>query len=196
MRDQARQEAHRPLLKVKLGGSADEEARRIHAVREGAQNSKLVADVNGGWTLEQLIALAPVLSEQGYRLIEQPLPRGQEALLDGVNLPLPLCLDESICNLEELHRFGRLCDFVNIKIDKAGGLTHALQIAAAARQMGLGVFVGCMISGTLAIAPAMLLAQGADYVDLDGPLWLLDDEEQLVLDAAGRIEPIAGAVWG
>lgn len=190
MQAQAREEAWRPLLKAKLGGSPEHEAARIRAVRSGAPDTRLVLDANAGWTPGQLRALAPVAAECGYELIEQPLPVGTPA--EGA-WPLPLCADESFQTTEDFARVP-WARTVNIKLDKCGGLTAALGIVAEARERGLRVFVGCMVAPTVALAPAHLLAQTADYADLDGPFWFPDEPARLLPD--GTFAPIPPDVWG
>jgi L-Ala-D/L-Glu epimerase len=183
------------FLKVKLGGDEADEAARIVAVRKARPQTRLVADVNGGWTFSQLQALSPILADQGYELVEQPLAIGHEALLDDFQSPLPLCLDESIATLGDLERHRHRCDVVNIKLEKAGGLTHALEIEARARSLGKRIFVGCMIGSAMAIAPALVLAQGADFADLDGPLWLSQDVMALDFDGES-VGPWTQPAWG
>ncbi|WP_298917020.1 enolase C-terminal domain-like protein [uncultured Algimonas sp.] len=200
MAAQTSAESWRPLLKVKLGGNAALEAARMRAVRRAAPETRLVIDANAAWTPEQLGALAPVAKDQGYELLEQPLPMGGETdpvcadALRAAGDIIPLCADESLQTLADLDRVAPLYSHVNIKLDKCGGLTAGLALRDAARARGLGIFVGCMVAPAVAIAPAHLLAQGADYVDLDGPFWFPD--EPVRLDEDGLFTPIDPAVWG
>lgn len=200
MAAQAADESWRPLLKVKLGGSEGDEAERIKAVRRSAPDARLVIDANAGWTPSQLVNLSAIAKDNDYELIEQPLPAGAETTPDAGNALkaaseiIPLCADESLQTLSDLDGVAGLYRYVNIKLDKCGGLTQALAIAEAARAKGLGIFVGCMVAPTIAIAPAHLLSQSADYADLDGPFWL--PEEPVSLNEAGHFRPISPLIWG
>lgn len=200
MAEQTRGENWRPLLKVKLGGSATEEADRMRAVAEAAGSARLVIDANAGWSVAQLKELAPIAAELGFELIEQPLPAGSEsdagvrAALKNATTYLPLCADESFQTLEDFDRVRGLYQYINIKLDKCGGLTEALQIRDQARAEGFKIFVGCMVAPAIAIAPAYLLALGAEFVDLDGPFWMFD--EPVSLTKNGLFSPIAPNVWG
>ncbi|MEE4155218.1 MAG: dipeptide epimerase [Erythrobacter sp.] len=196
MAEQAQTEAWRPLLKVKLGLDDGREAERIRAVRQAAPDAALVADANAGWSPETLGAMLPLLEECAYRLIEQPLPIGSEALLPLATAPLHLCLDESFDTSADLDRLPGGVTHVNIKLDKCGGLTEALTIRDRAEALGLGIFVGCMVGPSEAIAPAHLLAQRADYVDLDGPFWVEGEADKARLNKGGLMLPIAPEVWG
>ena len=197
---QTKEEAWRPLLKVKLGGSAEDEADRIRAVRSAAPHARLVIDANAGWTADQLLELAPLTAELGYELIEQPLPMGcedrsdmRDALLKAGTI-LPLCADESFQTLDDFDHCASLYRFINIKLDKCGGLTSALTIKAAAEAKGVGVFIGCMLAPTIAIAPAHVLAQTADYADLDGPFWFPGEPAKMTDE--GLFSSIPSRVWG
>ncbi|PWC36177.1 N-acetyl-D-Glu racemase DgcA [Azospirillum sp. TSO35-2] len=191
----ARERAPRhPLLKMKLTGEGDLD--RVRAVRAAAPAVRLVVDANEGWTLDQLHRFASVLAELGVEMIEQPLPAGQDEALRGVACPVPLGADESCHGLESLDRLRGLYQVVNVKLDKTGGLTEALAMARAAHGLGFEVMVGCMVATSLAMAPAMLVGQGARYVDLDGPLLLARDREPgLVYDGA-LVQPPTAALWG
>ena len=194
MRAAARRNAHRPLLKVKLGTEAD--MPRIEAVREGAPNATLIIDANEGWTPDVYADLAPHLLRLGVALVEQPLPAGQDGMLAEIARPLPVCADESCHDRTSLPELKGKYDLVNIKLDKTGGLTEALALRDAARAAGFGVMVGSMVGSSLAIAPAVLVAQGAAYADLDGPLLLSQDRlHPLHYDAAG-VHPPDAALWG
>ncbi|KAA5803636.1 dipeptide epimerase [Alkalicaulis satelles] len=196
MEAQARAASHRPLLKVKLGRRDGLDGARAAAVRRGAPDAVLVADANCGWTREDLPHHAHELAQLDFKLLEQPLPPDQDPLLDDFRSPLPLCGDESCQSMAELERAARRYDVINIKLDKCGGLTHALEMRARLKALGKGVFVGCMICGVRAIAPALILAQDADFVDVDGPVWLAEDIAPMELDAQGRLGPVPPGVWG
>ncbi|MEL7127864.1 MAG: N-acetyl-D-Glu racemase DgcA [Pseudomonadota bacterium] len=195
MRAQAAEHAHRPLLKTKLGGG-EEDIARIEAVRAGAPTARIIVDANEGWTPDLYVALAPVLVQLGVEMVEQPLPAGADDALLELERVLPVCADESCHDRESLPALAGKYDMVNIKLDKAGGLTEALALRAAARDAGYSVMVGCMVGSSLAMAPAVLLAQGASVVDLDGPLLLAADRTPaLRYDDAG-VHPSASALWG
>ncbi len=190
----ARNHAHRPILKIKLGTPDD--MPRLEAVRRGAPHARLIVDANEGWTPGVYADLAPRLVAMGVALVEQPLPVGQDGMLAEMARPLPVCADESCHDRDSLAVLRDRYDMVNIKLDKAGGLTEALALRDQAQAMGFGVMVGCMVGTSLAMAPAVLVAQGAAWVDLDGPLLLSRDREgPLRYDAAGVHPPEAG-LWG
>ncbi|MCR8549313.1 dipeptide epimerase [Salipiger sp. P9] len=194
MREQAEKNAFRPLLKVKLGTPDD--MPRLEAVRAGAPLSKIIVDANEGWTAEVYAELAPHLVRLGVAMVEQPLPAGEDAALIGMDRPVPVCADESCHDRASLPGLKGKYDIVNIKLDKTGGLTEALLLLEAAKAEGYGIFVGCMVGSSLAMAPAVLLAQGAAFTDLDGPLLLAEDRPTpLRYDAAG-VHPAAPALWG
>ncbi|WP_377508954.1 N-acetyl-D-Glu racemase DgcA [Octadecabacter sp. R77987] len=190
----ARKHAHRPLLKIKLGTPDD--MARLEAVRRGAPDAPIIVDANEGWSAEVYSDLAPHLVRLGVQLVEQPLPAGADDLLGEIARPLPVCADESCHDRASLPALKGKYDVVNIKLDKTGGLTEALALRDAARAQEYGVMVGCMVGSSLAMAPAVLVAQGAQVVDLDGPLLLAEDRDQpLQYDAAGVHAP-AAALWG
>ena len=194
MRAQAAENAHRPLLKVKLGTEAD--MPRIEAVRAGAPKARIVADANEGWTPEVYRELAPHLVRLGVEMVEQPFPAGEDKALGEMERVLPVCADESCHDRASLPGLRGLYDMVNVKLDKTGGLTEALALRDAARAEGFAVMVGCMVGSSLAMAPAVLAAQGATVTDLDGPLLLAEDREApLRYDEAG-VHPPAAALWG
>ena len=194
MRAQAAKHAHRPLLKIKLGTPDD--MARLEAVREGAPKSPIIVGANEGWTAEVYADLAPHLLRLGGRMVEQPLPVGQDDMLAEIDRPLPVCADESCHDRASLPGLTGKYDMVNIKLDKTGGLTEALALRDAARAEGYQVMVGCMVGSSLAMAPAVLVAQGAEVVDLDGPLLLAEDRDApLVYDAAG-VHPASAELWG
>ncbi|MGG7567719.1 N-acetyl-D-Glu racemase DgcA [Rhodovulum sp. DZ06] len=194
MRAKAAEHAWRPLLKVKLGGEGD--MARLEAVREGAPKTKIIIDANEGWTAEEYAELAPALLRLGVAMVEQPLPAGADGMLGEIARPLPVCADEACHDRASLPGLRGKYDMVNIKLDKTGGLTEALALRDAARAEGYQVMVGCMMGTSLAMAPAVLVAQGAEIADLDGPLLLAEDREAaLEYDDAG-VHPPAPALWG
>lgn len=163
------------LLKLKLTGEGDRE--RVAAVRKGAPDARLIVDANESWGALDIAAEAAALAALGVEMIEQPVPVGQDALLDGVVSPVPFLADESCQSSADLELCARFYDGINIKLDKAGGLTEALKMARESEARGLKLMVGCMLSTSLGIAPAFLVAQGAQWVDLDGPILLAEDRE-------------------
>lgn len=194
MRAQAATHAHRPVLKIKLGTPDD--MPRLEAVREGAPQSTLIVDANEGWSAEVYTDLAPHLLRLGVALVEQPLPAGADDLLAEIARPLPVCADESCHDRGSLPALKGKYDLINLKLDKTGGLTEALALKAEARAQGFGLMVGCMVGSSLAMAPATLLAQGAEWTDLDGPLLLAEDRAHpLRFDAAG-VHPPEADLWG
>ena len=184
----------RPLLKVKVG--AEEVLERVRAVRAAAPTARLIVDANEAWDLAVLQSVAGILAAFGVEVIEQPLPASEDANLRAFVGPPSLCADKSCHAVADLECLPEAYRMVNIKLDKAGGLTEALQLAAAARARGLDVMVGCMVATSLGIAPAMLLAGDAQVVDLDGPLWLARDRGSALRFAAGRIYPPDPTLWG
>jgi len=190
----ARANASRPLLKLKLTGAGDLD--RVRAVRGGAPDVRLIVDANEAWSLEDFNALATELAGLGVEMIEQPLPAGDDAALAEFDHPVPICADESCRDRSSVAALAGRYDMVNIKLDKAGGLTEALATAAAARTAGLGIMVGCMVGTSLAMAPAHLVAQGANIVDLDGPLLLAEDREPPMEVRESLIFPPTAALWG
>ena len=190
----ARANARRPLLKLKIGGPGDVEA--VAAVRAAAPASRLIVDANESLGFDDLRRVAPEFARLDVRLLEQPLKAGADEALEGYDSPLPLCADESLHTRAELPACARRYGAVNIKLDKTGGLTEALALRAAARAEGLQVMVGSMVATSLAVAPAMLLAQGADYVDLDGPLLLAKDREPSLALAGSILRPPPPELWG
>jgi L-alanine-DL-glutamate epimerase-like enolase superfamily enzyme len=183
-----------PLLKVKLDGFQPLE--RVQAIRRARPDARLVVDANQGWNLVQLQALAPAFAELGVEMIEQPLPRGADAALEGYRSPVPLGADESCLHLGELDSAAKRYQMINIKLDKTGGLTHALELARAARARGLGLMVGCMAGSSLAIAPAFVVGCLVDLVDIDGPLLLKRDRLPGLVYSRGRVQPPEKEVWG
>jgi len=194
MRAAAAKHAHRPLLKIKLGTPDD--MARLEAVRAGAPDAAIIVDANEGWSAEVYSDLAPHLVRMGVKLVEQPMPAGQDGMLAEIARPLPVCADESCHDRASLADLKGKYDVVNIKLDKTGGLTEALALRDAARAEGYGIMVGCMVGSSLAMAPAVLLAQGAGFIDLDGPLLLAEDRENpLKYDEKG-VHPSEPALWG
>ena len=194
MRAQAEKNAYRPLLKIKLGTPDD--MPRLEAVRAGAPEARIIVDANEGWSAEVYADLAPHLVRLGVALVEQPLPAGDDDALAGMARPVPVCADESCHDRASLPALKGKYDVINIKLDKTGGLTEALALRDAARAAGYGVMVGCMVGSSLAMAPAVLVAQGALVTDLDGPLLLAEDrDDALKYDAAG-VHPPETALWG
>ncbi len=190
----ARRHAHRPLLKIKLGTPDD--MPRLEAVRRGAPGTRIIIDANEGWTAEVYAELAPHLLRLGVAMVEQPLPAGADEMLAEIDRPLPVCADESCHDRASLAGLRGKYDMVNIKLDKTGGLTEALALRDAARAAGFKVMVGCMVGSSLAMAPAVLVAQGAELVDLDGPLLLAEDRDPpLHYDDKG-VHPPLPALWG
>ncbi|NRB35570.1 MAG: dipeptide epimerase [Rhodobacteraceae bacterium] len=194
MRKQAAENAHRPLLKIKLGTPDD--MPRLEAVRAGAPQSRIIIDANEGWSAEIYADLAPHLVRLGVELVEQPLPAGEDEALLGMARPLPVCADESCHDRASLPDLKGKYDVVNIKLDKTGGLTEALALREAALADGFKVFVGCMVGSSLAMAPATLLAQGAMVTDLDGPLLLAEDRDHPLLFDDKGVHPPEPALWG
>ena len=194
MEAKARENAHRPLLKIKLGTPAD--MPRLEAVRRGAPKARLIVDANEGWTAEVYADLAPHLIRLGVELVEQPLPAGADEMLGEIERPLPVCADEACHDLATLPGLKGKYDVINIKLDKTGGLTEALELKRAALAEGYGVMVGCMVGSSLAMAPATYLAQGVGWTDLDGPLLLAEDRSTpLRFDDRG-VHPPDPALWG
>jgi L-alanine-DL-glutamate epimerase-like enolase superfamily enzyme len=183
-----------PLLKLKLGGMRD--AERLALVRGAAPGARLIADANEAWRPEDLEALFEAAASARVELIEQPLPAGRDAPLEAIAHKVPVCADESVHDKSSLAAIARRYDAVNIKLDKTGGLTEALATAAEARVLRLKLMVGCMVGTSLAMAPALLLAQAADWVDLDGPLLLDKDREPGLVYADGKVFPPPPELWG
>ncbi len=194
MRRTAAVHADKPVLKIKLGGDGDLE--RLRAVREGAPSSTLVVDANEGWSLADYKKLAPLMLDLGVTLVEQPLPAGDDDALLDLQRSLPVCADESCHDRQSLANLVGKYEFINIKLDKTGGLTEALALRKAAQEAGFRIMVGCMVSTSLAMAPAMLVAQGADVVDLDGPLLLEEDRENSIRFTGSLLSPAPTALWG
>ncbi|MEL7345040.1 MAG: N-acetyl-D-Glu racemase DgcA [Pseudomonadota bacterium] len=194
MEAKARENAHRPLLKIKLGTPDD--MPRLEAVRRGAPDARIIVDANEGWSAAVYSDLAPHLLRLGVALVEQPLPAGEDDALLGLDRPVPVCADESAHDRATLDRLKGKYDMINIKLDKTGGLTEALALKEAALAQGYGIMTGCMMGSSLAMAPATLVAQGAAITDLDAPLLLAEDRAcPLFYDEAG-VHPPEAALWG
>jgi L-alanine-DL-glutamate epimerase-like enolase superfamily enzyme len=190
----AERAAWRPLLKVKLGGEDD--AQRIVAVRRTAPRAELIVDANEGWSADNLAANFAACADAGVTLIEQPLPQGADELLRNCAKPMPICADESVHDCASLASLAGKYDAVNVKLDKTGGLTEALALVAEAERRGLVIMVGCMVATSLAMAPAMLLAQRARFVDLDGPLLLASGRAGGLRYEGSLVYPPASTLWG
>ena len=194
MREAAQKAAHRPLRKVKLGGAGDPE--RIAAVREGAPDSTLIVDANEAWTDDLLDPCLAACRAAGVALIEQPLPAGKDEALTGLDAGILLCADESVHDRSTLDALAARYQAINIKLDKTGGLTEAIAMAEAAEARGLKLMIGCMVGTSLAMAPALLLAGKASFVDLDGPLLLAKDRDPGLSFTGSTIAPAPAALWG
>ncbi|WGR73981.1 MULTISPECIES: N-acetyl-D-Glu racemase DgcA [unclassified Bradyrhizobium] len=186
--------AHRPLLKIKLGGDGDEA--RIAAVRKAAPESELIVDANEAWTEANLERNLAACAAVGVTLVEQPLPAGQDGALARIKRPLAVCADESVHDRSSLAPLRERYDAVNIKLDKTGGLTEALAMADAAQALGFKIMVGCMVATSLSMAPAMLVTPQARFVDLDGPLLLARDRDHALRYDGSLVYPPDSSLWG
>jgi len=195
MAEAAAKAAERPILKVKFG-APDGDIERIKAVRRAAPQATLIADANEGWTEENLEQHLAACADEGYALVEQPLPAKADGLLSRISRPVPILADESVHDRASLDRLVGLYEIINIKLDKTGGLTEALKMADEAERLGFDIMVGCMIATSLAMAPAVLLAQRARVVDLDGPLLLAKDRPDGLRYDGSLIHPPTSALWG
>ncbi|MFF0949858.1 N-acetyl-D-Glu racemase DgcA [Rhizobium leguminosarum] len=194
MAARAREHAGRALLKVKVGTGDDES--RIRAVRAAAPDAAIILDANEGWPEAVLERHLHIAAEAGIALVEQPLPAGRDGLLAEIRRPLLVCADESVHHTGDLASLADRYDAINIKLDKTGGLTEALSMKAEAERLGFSIMIGCMVGTSLAMAPAVLLAQNADFVDLDGPLLLARDREPGLRYAASLVFPPESTLWG
>lgn len=181
-------------IKVKLDGEAPLE--RIRAVCDARPDATIVVDVNAGWTFAQLADLAPRFRDLGIAMIEQPLPRGGDAELEGYDPPLPLCADESCLDSTEFEQAAARYQMINIKLDKTGGLTEALRLATLARERGIELMVGNMVGTSLAMAPGFVIAQLCRFVDLDGALFLTRDRAHPITYSGGVVMPPDAGLWG
>jgi L-alanine-DL-glutamate epimerase-like enolase superfamily enzyme len=184
----------RPLLKLKMGGEND--AERLRLIRAAAPTSRLIIDANEGWTPDTLPQLLKICAEVGVELIEQPLPAVHDEMLRGFKHEVPICADESAHDRQNLHELLGKYDAINIKLDKAGGLTEALALASAAKELNFKIMVGCMVATSLAMAPSMLVAQLAQVIDLDGPLLLARDRKPGIDYDGSLMYPPPPELWG
>ena len=194
MQQMAQENNWRPLLKLKLADELD--IARVAAVREGAPAARIIVDANEGWDEAMYLRQAPELARLGVSLIEQPLPAGKDAALAQLPHPVPLCADESCHDLASLAALVGRYEMINIKLDKTGGLTQALRVREEATRLGLQVMVGCMVSTSLSMAPAVVVAQQASLVDLDGPLLLAEDRPHGLRYDGSELFPPVPALWG
>lgn len=182
------------LLKIKLGGDGDHA--RMRAVREAVPDMRLILDANEAWPVDELPSLLATAAEIGAEIVEQPLPAGADAPLGEISRSVPVCADESLHVSGDLDGLRRRYDCVNIKLDKTGGLTEALHLLGEARRHGFRIMCGCMVGTSLSMAPAMLIAQQADFVDLDGPLLLERDREHGLIYQSSEVFPPDPRLWG
>ncbi|MBU2486030.1 MAG: dipeptide epimerase [Alphaproteobacteria bacterium] len=194
MASEARAHASQKLLKVKVGTSDDRA--RMHAVASAAPDAEIILDANEGWTESNIREHLLLAAELHIGLIEQPLPAGKDEILAHIPHPVPICADESVHTLADLQSLSDRYDAINIKLDKTGGLTEALLMRDRARELGFGVMVGCMVGSSLAMAPAVLLAQDADWVDLDGPLLMAKDRSPGLVYSGSLVSPPSADLWG
>ena len=188
--------AHRPLLKVKLGGADTSDPERIAAVRANAPQATLIVDANEGWSPDTLATNMAACAEAGVALIEQPLPASNDAALRDLPKTVTLCADESVHTRDGLAALTDRYHAINVKLDKAGGLTEALELIKAARALDLQVMLGCMIGSSLAMAPAFHAAQTADFVDIDAPLFLAADRDPPMEFEGSVVRPPTSLLWG
>lgn len=194
MGEAAAKAAGRALLKVKLGGDGDPE--RIAAVRRAAPNAELIVDANESWSARNLADNLAACCAAGVTLVEQPLPQSADDALAGFAHPMAVCADESAHDRTSLDRLAGKYEAINIKLDKAGGLTEALKLADEGARRGFMLMVGCMVSTSLSMAPAVLVAQRARVVDLDGPLILARDRPHGLVYEESRVHPATSELWG
>ncbi|MDP7549003.1 MAG: dipeptide epimerase [Alphaproteobacteria bacterium] len=183
-----------PLLKLKLGGAGDPE--RVAAVRHAVPDVRLIVDANEAWAPDMFLPFSAALADLGVELIEQPLPSGEDRMLSDCPHPVPVCADESCHVSADLNALAGRYDMVNVKLDKSGGLSEGLSLTREAKRRGFGVMVGCMLGTSLAMAPALLLASMADYVDLDGPLLLARDRAAALVYRGGHVARPTAELWG
>jgi L-alanine-DL-glutamate epimerase-like enolase superfamily enzyme len=195
MADAASAAAKLPILKLKLGGDEPDLA-RVKATREAAPSSRLIIDANESWSPEHYRKIVPALKELGVELIEQPFPADADEVLESLDHPIPICADESCHTTADLPRVKNRYEIVNVKLDKTGGLTEALRLCDCARESGFKLLIGCMVCTSLGIAPARLLASGAEWIDLDGPLLLARDREHRIPYENGNIGIPPSELWG
>ena len=186
--------ANRPILKIKLTGDGDLE--RLVEIRKNAPESRLIIDANEGWTSEHYKRYVPEFKKLGVEMIEQPFPAGKDSILKNLDHPIPVCADESCHDTTDLERLVGLYEFINIKLDKTGGLTEALRLQATAEDKGFQTMIGCMSATSLGIAPAFLIAQRAKIIDLDAPLYLYDDRTFPLKYDGSTVFPPSSELWG
>ncbi len=184
------------LLKIKLGAADGRDMERLEAIRAAVPDVRLFCDANEGWDLAALIEYGPTLKRLGIEMVEQPLPAGQDQDLAGLDYPVKLCADESCHVAADIPNLVGLYDLVNVKLDKTGGLTPALELVKAAREADMGIMVGCMLSTSLAMAPALIASQGAVYSDLDAPFAISEDRVPPMEYVNGWIQPASPELWG
>lgn len=194
MEKKAIEHSHRPLLKLKLGGPDDLE--RVQAVRRGAPSSAIIVDANEAWTIEAYQQLIPELQKLDVSMIEQPFHADEDYMLDDLERPIAICADESCHDRMSLEKVIGRYDMINIKLDKTGGLTEALALKEQAEAAGLRIMVGCMVASSLSMAPAFVVAQGAEVVDLDGPLLLSEDIAHGFEFENNSMLPFRSELWG
>ncbi len=190
----ARKNAKRPILKIKLAGDGDLE--RIIQIKKNAPESRIVIDANEGWTIKHYNKYVPKFKSLGVEMIEQPFPADKDNILKTLDHPIPICADESCHDTDDLERLIGLYEFVNIKLDKTGGLTEALKLQANAELKGLQTMIGCMSATSLGIAPAFLIAPRAKIVDLDAPLYLFKDRPFPIKYEGSRVFASSSKLWG
>ncbi|WP_062011417.1 N-acetyl-D-Glu racemase DgcA [Aureimonas sp. AU4] len=196
MAEATRAAASRPVLKIKLGGGDGLDGERLEAVRQAAPEARLLIDANEGWRGDVLAQHMRQAAAIGASVVEQPLPASDDIMLANLSRPLPVCADESVHGADSIAALAGRYDFLNLKLDKTGGLTEGLRFLREARAHGFGVMVGCMVGTSLSMAPALLLAQEAEFVDLDGPLLLSRDREPGLRYEGSRVFPATPALWG
>lgn len=194
MADEARAHSAQKIIKVKVGTSDDRA--RMQAVAAAARGALIILDANEGWDESNIREHLLLAAELHIGLVEQPLPAGKDAILADIPHPVPICADESVHTLADLDQLSDRYDAINIKLDKTGGLTEALLMRDRARELGFGVMIGCMVGTSLAMAPAVLLAQDADWVDLDGPLLLARDRKPGLRYSGSLVSPPSAELWG
>ncbi len=196
MATETHERAAYPLLKLKLGGKAEDDLARLNAVRAARPDARLIVDANEGWRAPDAERLLKACAQAGVEMVEQPLPAGEDDLLERMDRPVPVCADESLHDVADIARLRGRYDAVNIKLDKAGGFTPALEQTVSAKNHGYKVMIGCMLASSLAMAPAFLLTAHADWIDLDGPLLLAEDMPPAIRYEGALMHPPAAALWG
>ena len=194
MADNALAAAEFPVLKIKMDG--DQPIERMQAIRAARPDAEIVVDANQGWTFEQLVEVAPAFADLNIAMIEQPLPRDGDQALERYDSPVILCADESCLHLGEIDEVARRYQMMNIKLDKSGGLTEGLAMAAEAKKRGMQLMVGNMMGSSLAMAPGTVIAQLCRFVDLDGPLLLKKDRDTALVYEGSTVHPTGSNLWG